>query len=159
MKLLAALALTALAAFSPAFAEERVWHHATSLVGEPKYPPGFAHFDYVNPDAPKGGVVRLSDMGGFDTFNPILPEGEPASGLGLIYETLTTNSEDEVSTEYGALAEASSFPDDFSSVTFRMNPRARWADGQPVILAVLPRLLATLRDQQLNPVTLNDAIT
>ncbi|MBK8085909.1 MAG: ABC transporter substrate-binding protein [Devosia sp.] len=132
MKLLAALALTALAAFSPAFAEERVWHHATSLVGEPKYPPGFAHFDYVNPDAPKGGVVRLSDMGGFDTFNPILPEGEPASGLGLIYETLTTSSEDEVSTEYGALAEASSFPDDFSSVTFRMNPRARWADGQPV---------------------------
>ena len=129
---LTALALTALIACSPAMAQDKVWHHATSLIGEPKYPEGFKQFDYVNPDAPKGGVVRLSEMGGFDTFNPILPEGEPASGLGLVYETLTTSSEDELSTEYGALAEASSFPDDFSSVTFRMNPRAKWQDGQPI---------------------------
>lgn len=126
------LALSLLLAITPALAQDRVWHHATSLIGEPKYAEGFKHFDYVNPDAPKGGTVRLSEMGGFDTFNPILPQGEPASGLGLVYETLTTSSEDELSTEYGAIAEASSFPDDYSSVTFRLNPRAKWQDGQPV---------------------------
>lgn len=131
-----ALALAVVLATVPmaaaSHADDRVWHHATSLIGEPKYPEGFKHFDYVNPEAPKGGEVRLSDMGGFDTFNPILPQGEAVSGLGLVYETLTTNSLDEVSTEYGALAEASSYPADFSSVTFRMNPRAKWQDGKPV---------------------------
>ncbi|MDB5542296.1 MAG: hypothetical protein JWQ89_4023 [Devosia sp.] len=129
---LATLTLAALLALSPALAQEKVWHHAGSLIGEPKYPEGFARFDYVNPDAPVGGQVRLSSMGGFDTFNPILPEGEPVDGIGLVYETLTTASLDETSTQYGDLAEAFSFPDDYSSVTFRMNPRAKWADGEPV---------------------------
>lgn len=129
---LAALALAALLACSPAIAQDKVWHHAGSLIGEPKYPEGFKKFDYVNADAPVGGVVRLSDMGGFDTFNPILPQGEVASGIGLVFETLTGPSLDENSTQYGNLAEAFSYPDDFSSVTFRMNPRAKWADGQPV---------------------------
>ena len=73
--LLAALALTAPAAADPT--QNGPWHHATSLIGEPKYPEGFKHYDYVNPDAPKGGVARLSAMGSFDTFNPILPQGEP----------------------------------------------------------------------------------
>lgn len=129
---LAALALAALLAFSPAIAQDKVWHHGGSLIGEPKYPAGFTKFDYVNPDAPVGGVVRLSSMGGFDTFNPILPQGEPADGIGLVFETLTTPSLDENSTQYGNLAEAFSYPDDFSSVTFRMNPRAKWADGEQV---------------------------
>lgn len=129
---LAALALAALLAFSPVIAQDKVWHHGGSLIGEPKYPAGFTKFDYVNPDAPVGGVVRLSSMGGFDTFNPILPQGEPADGIGLVFETLTTPSLDENSTQYGNLAEAFSYPDDFASVTFRMNPRAKWADGQPV---------------------------
>jgi len=129
---LAAIALAALVALSPALADDRVWHHASSLIGEPKYPPGFAKFDYVNPDAPKGGVVRLSELGGFDTFNPILPQGEIATGIGLLYETLMTASEDETTTDYGGLAEALTYPDDFSSVTFRMNPRAKWWDGEPV---------------------------
>ena len=132
MKFFAALALTAIAALSPALAQEKVWEHATSLIGEPKYPPGFEKFDYVNPDAPKGGLVRLSQMGGFDTFNPFLPQGEAVTGLGFVYETLTTDSDDEISTQYGALAEAWTHPDDYSSVTFRMNPRAKWHDGQPV---------------------------
>jgi len=129
---LAALAVTALLALSPALAQDKVWHHAGSLIGEPKYPEGFKQFDYVNPDAPVGGLVRLSDMGGFDTFNPILPEGETATGLGLVFETLMTSSLDETSTQYGNLAEAFSYPADFSSVTYRMNPRARWSDGEPV---------------------------
>jgi len=134
---LAALSLAALLALSPAIAQDaptdtRVWHHGGSLMGEVKYPDGFARFDYVNPDAPVGGTVRLSSMGSFDTFNPILPQGEVADGVGLIFDTLTTPSLDETSTQYGQLAEAFTYPDDFSSVTFRMNPRAKWSDGEPV---------------------------
>ncbi len=113
-------------------AEDRVWRHATSLNEEPKYPPDFKRFDYVNPDAPKGGVVRLSDTGGFDTLNPILAKGNPAPGLGLIYDTLMTSALDEISTMYGLLADAMSYPDDFSSVTFRLRPEAKWHDGEPI---------------------------
>jgi microcin C transport system substrate-binding protein len=128
-----ALALAALLALSPVAAQDTgVWHHGSSLLGEPKYKEGFTKFDYVNPDAPVGGEVRLSSMGGFDTFNPILPQGEIADGIGLLYDTLMTASLDETSTSYGQLAEAFTYPDDISSVTFRMNPRAKWADGQPV---------------------------
>jgi microcin C transport system substrate-binding protein len=109
-----------------------VWVHADSLTDSPKYPEGFPHFDYVNVDAPKGGTVRLGDMGGFDTFNPILPKGEVAGGIGLLYETLLTPSLDEVNTSYGLLAEAMKVAPDYGSVTFRMDPDARWHDGEPV---------------------------
>ncbi len=108
------------------------WQHGISLVGELKYGPDFEHFDYVNPDAPAGGEVRLSALGGFDTFNPILPQGEVASGLGLVYETLLTPSLDESNTSYGLLAEGFSHPDDYSSVTFRLDADAQWHDGEPV---------------------------
>ncbi|WP_116654455.1 extracellular solute-binding protein [Pelagibacterium sediminicola] len=109
------------------------WLHATDLTEQaPKYPEGFPHFDYVNPDAPKGGTVRLSAQGTFDTFNPILPQGETATGLGLLFETLMTSSQDELYTQYGLLADALRYPDDYSSVTFRMDPDARWHDGEPV---------------------------
>jgi len=132
----AALAALAAALLSgPALADPAKngpWLHATSLIGEPKYPEGFKHYDYVNPDAPKGGVVRLSSMGGFDTFNVLLSKGEPADGLGLIYESLMDRSLDEASSEYGLLADAVAFPPDISSATFRMNPKAKWQDGTPV---------------------------
>ena len=62
-----------------------VHHHALSLIGEPKYPADFKQFDYVNPDAPKGGVVRMADIGSFDSLNPVLYKGEAAAGLGLVY--------------------------------------------------------------------------
>ncbi len=130
---ISAIAVVALLAFAPAHAQDtRVWRHGSSLLGEVKYPEGFKHFDYVNPDAPVGGIVRLSSMGGFDTFNPILPQGEIGDGVGLVFDTLMTPSLDETSTSYGQLAEAFTYPDDISSVTFRMNPRAKWADGEPV---------------------------
>jgi microcin C transport system substrate-binding protein len=127
-----ALALATLFVAAPAAGQERQWHHGSSLIGDPKYPEGFAHFDYVNPEAPKGGTVRQGVLGGFDTFNVILPQGEPVFGLGLVYESLMTPSMDEVLTDYGLLAEAMSYPEDYSSVTFRMNPDARWHDGEPV---------------------------
>jgi len=135
LALAGALALSATGAMGQQAApvpEAGQWVHGISLHGELKYPQGFAHYDYVNPDAPKGGVVRLSDLGGFDTFNPILPQGEPAPGLGLIYDTLMTAPEDELSTHYGQIAQAMSYPADFSSVTFRLDPDARWHDGQPI---------------------------
>ncbi|SEQ60740.1 microcin C transport system substrate-binding protein [Faunimonas pinastri] len=108
------------------------WRHATSLIGEPKYKPDFKRFSYVNPDAPKGGTVRLASSAPFDTLNPILPKGATAPGLGYVYEPLMASAMDEVSTEYGLIAEALRYPDDFSSVTFRLNPAAKWQDGQPV---------------------------
>lgn len=114
-------------------ADDRTWYHATTL-GEdpPKYPEGFAHFDYVNPQAPKGGVVRLSDIGTFDTLNFVPPRGVTPLGLGLIYDTLMTSSLDELSTDYGLLAEAMTYPDDYSSVTYRLRADATWHDGMPV---------------------------
>ncbi len=118
----------------PAGAAEPVWRHGAALLGEAKYPAGFAHFDYVNPDAPKGGLVRLGVQGTFDSFNLVVAgvKGTPERSLGLIYESLTTPALDEPSSAYGLLAESFSYPDDFSSVTFRLRPEARWHDGEPV---------------------------
>ena len=130
--LLAAAILFGLAAPVAAQTPTDVWVHAFAMEGEPKYGPDYAHFDYVNPDAPKGGTVRLGDLGGFDTFNPILPKGETAGGIGLLYETLLTPSMDEQSVYYGLLAEALKIAPDYGSVTFRIDPDARWNDGEPV---------------------------
>ena len=111
------------------------WLTGTSLIGTPHYAAGFAHFDYVNANAPKGGTVRLSGFSPtFDTLNPILPKGVPADGLGLIYENLFTPALDEVDTgaSYGQIADAVRFPADFSYVIYRINPQAKWHDGVPI---------------------------
>ncbi|MEH6951736.1 extracellular solute-binding protein [Nitrobacter sp. NHB1] len=110
------------------------WRHGLSLFGDVKYPEGFKHFDYVNPDAPKGGAVRQIGLGTFDNFNPVVSgvKGSIALAVGLIYESLTMPSLDEVSTEYGALAESVAYPDDFSFVVYRLRKEARWHDGKPV---------------------------
>jgi len=113
-------------------AQEPDWRHATAMIEEPKYPEGFARFDYVNPDAPKGGTLKLSEEGTFDSFNPILSKGEIAAGISLVFDTLMISSEDEVSASYGLLAESLSYPDDISKVTFRLRAEAKWADGTPV---------------------------
>ena len=107
-------------------------HHAVSLIDTPKYPADFKHFDYVNPDAPKGGLVRMADIGSFDSLNPILYKGEAAAGLGLIYETLMQDSLEEPSTSYGLIAEWASYTPDFSSVTFKLRDEAHWHDGKPI---------------------------
>ena len=105
-----------------------------SLFGKVKYPADFKRFDYVNPEAPKGGVARQIAVGTFDNFNIVVSgvKGQVAGAVAFIYESLTTASLDEVSTEYGALAEAVSHPDDFSFVTYRLRPQAKWHDGKPV---------------------------
>ena len=115
-------------------AQEKVWRHGLSLFGELKYPEGFRHFDYVNPNALKGGVVRLTGFGTYDNFNLVVAgvKGSVALGVDLIYDTLMVSSLDEVATTYGLLAESVSYPDDFSSATYRLRPTAKWHDGKPV---------------------------
>ena len=121
-------------ASAQAAASEAPWYHALSLFGDVKYPQGFARFDYVKPDAPKGGTARQISIGTFDSFNLVVAGVKGAFGgaSGLIYETLMTPSQDEVATEYGLLAEAVSHPADYSWVTYRLRPEARWHDGKPV---------------------------
>jgi microcin C transport system substrate-binding protein len=110
--------------------------HAYAQFGEPKYPDGFEHFDYANPAAPKGGVLNLSNTGAnssFDKFNPFSLRGRAAPGLlELMFETLTVYSLDERNTQYGLLAEDIEVAEDFTWVRFRINPKARFANGDPV---------------------------
>jgi microcin C transport system substrate-binding protein len=115
-------------------ADEPAWRHGLSLSGDLKYPADFKRFDYVNPDAPKGGVARQISLGTFDNFNIAVSgvKGSIAPAAGLIYETLMERSQDEVATEYGLLAEAAQHPDDFAWVTYRLRKEARWHDGKPV---------------------------
>ena len=107
-------------------------HHALSLIGEPKYQAGFPHFDWVNPDAPKGGTLRGFAEGSFDSLNPFSVKGDPAGGLGLVYDSLMAGSPDEPSSEYCLICEWVSYPADYSSVTFGLNPKARFQDGSPI---------------------------
>jgi microcin C transport system substrate-binding protein len=118
----------------PAQANDKVWRHGLSLFGDLKYPAGFKHYGYVNPKAPKGGVVRLGGFGTFDNFNIVIRgvKGTIAAGIDLIYERLMSSAMDEVTTEYGLLAEAVSHPPDFASVTYRLRADAKWHDGKPV---------------------------
>lgn len=125
---------------------EQKRHHALSLVGEPKMPPDFQHFNWVNPDAPKGGLLRLAIPGGsFDSVNPFTTQGDQAAAVTLIYETLMTNSPDENSTEYGLLAEWVSYPDDYSSVTFKLREGSKFHDGHPITVEDVIYSLSALK--------------
>ncbi len=137
MSLRLAAALIAALAAAPAVAQEAApsapeWRHGLSLFGDVKYPPDFKHFDYVNPDAPKGGRVRLGTYGTFDSLNGFIPKGNEAAGLNLLYDTLLADALDEPATEYGLVAESVRYPADYSSVTYRLRPEARFNDGRPI---------------------------
>jgi microcin C transport system substrate-binding protein len=106
--------------------------HAIAMYGDVKYPADFTHFDYVNPDAPRGGTLALSGSGTFDSLNPFTLKGTPASGLTFLFETLMTPSLDEPFTYYGLVAESVETPEDRSWVKFTLDPKARWHDGQPI---------------------------
>jgi microcin C transport system substrate-binding protein len=127
---------TALFAFSCVFTQaqaETIKSHAIAMHGDIKYPADFTHFDYTNPNAPKGGTLRLSSLGStFDTFNPFTLKGIEAEGVGMLFETLTVQSSDEPFTGYGLLAESIEVPEDRSWVSFVLRKEARWQDGIPV---------------------------
>jgi microcin C transport system substrate-binding protein len=131
---LAALFLIVSAAVgaAPSVMANDMRRHALSLIGEAKFPAGFKHFDWVNPNAPKGGTVRMSAIGTFDTLNPYNIKGNKAAGLTLVNDTLMAPSPDEAATEYGLVAEWASYPHDYSGATFGLRPGARFHDGSPI---------------------------
>ena len=106
--------------------------HGVSLFGSLKYAPDFKHFDYVNVDAPKGGMVRVGAIGSYDSLNNFIVRGDSAAGLNLIYDTLMVPSLDEAGSEYGLIAKSVSYPEDYSSVTFNLRDNARFHDGKPI---------------------------
>lgn len=110
--------------------------HALAMHGEPKYPPDFTHLGYVNPEAPKGGVLRLSKTGSFDTLNPHNPaKGTAADGLSMTGDQLMQRVWDEPFTLYGLVAESVETPEDRSWVIYRLRPQARFHDGTPMTAA------------------------
>jgi len=113
------------------------WRTTSSLIGESKYGENFQRYDYVNPDAPKGGTLNSTVVGTFDSFNSYIVQGSPAAGFvpyggGLLYETLMEQAIDEGSVSHPLIADAYKYPADYSSATYRLDPRARWHDGKPI---------------------------
>lgn len=121
--------------------------HGMSLYGDFKYPPDFKHFDYVNPDAPKGGTMRMESIGTFDTLNPFVVKGVPAAGIGAVFDTLMARGEDEASTDYPLVAESAELAPDRRSVIYNLNPKARFNDGTPITPADVVWSFETLRDK------------
>ncbi|MGI9499295.1 MAG: ABC transporter substrate-binding protein, partial [Geminicoccaceae bacterium] len=113
-------------------AEETAPSHGIAMYDDLKYSPDVGHFDYVNPDAPKGGTLRLSASGSFDSFNPFILKGTPGAGSLQLFDTLMDRSLDEPFSRYGSIAETIETPEDRSWVIFGLNPRARWHDGKPI---------------------------
>ena len=127
-----ALAFGLLATGSIAVAQEGGTKvHALTLLDAPKYGPDFKHLDYVNPDAPKGGSVSYGAIGTFDSFNPFIVKGTPA-GLGGLFETLTTRTEDDDPSGYGLIAESMEVGPNNAWIIFNLRPQARWHDGKPI---------------------------
>jgi len=154
-----ALAVVSLLLAMPAWAL-----HAMGMGYEPKYPATFQHFDYVNPDAPKGGHLTLSASGSFDKLNPFTLRGQVAAGMGyslngflfaeygLLFDSLTAPSEDEPFSRYGLLAEDVALAPDHLSVTFRLRREARFSNGEPVLAADVKYSFDTLMGADASPV-------
>ena len=124
--------LFAIGGSTASLSQDLVKHHAVSLIGTPKFAADFTNFDWVNPNAPKGGRVRRWAIGSFDSLNPFPVKGNPAVGLPLIYDTLMMQSPDESGASYGLIAEWVAYPGDFSSAIVQLRPEARFNDGTPV---------------------------
>jgi len=128
-------------------AEEVKPAHGIAMHGAPKYPAGFAHFDYVNPDAPKGGEVRFGAMGTFDTLNPFILKGVLAAGVGSTFDTLMTSADDEPFSYYGLVAESIEVPQDRAWVIFNLRAAAKFHDGSPLTAADVVWTFDTLRQK------------
>ena len=153
--LCACVLTTAAAGSFGADSVEAGWAHAFAMYGTPRYPPGFAHYDYADPDAPKGGTLNLGnpDRGtSFSLLNPYLLSTQYAYGTYFFaFETLCDPSQDEAGVMYGLVAEAIRVAPDYSSVSFRINPRAHFNNGDPVTAADVKYSFDTLVSDQANP--------
>ncbi|MEQ8193729.1 MAG: extracellular solute-binding protein [Rhodospirillales bacterium] len=121
--------------------------HAIAMHGPPKYPPGFEYFDYVDPRAPKGGTLRLSRVGSFDSLNPFIIKGTPAEGWRLSHERLLERSQDEPFTLYARIAESLTVAPDRSWIAFTIRARARFHDGSPITADDVLFSWQTLKEQ------------
>jgi microcin C transport system substrate-binding protein len=130
--IVAAIVAPAMAAAQAPPAARPVNGPAISMYGDLKYPPGFTHFEYTNPDALKGGEVKLAAFGTFDTLNPFTLKGVPAAGLGELFDSLMAPARDEAFSYYGLVAETIETPADRSWVAFTLRPQARFHDGTPM---------------------------
>ncbi len=120
----------AIAVLSPSAAQTG---HGLAMHGPPALPVAYSHFPYVRPDAPKGGSITLGQLGSFDSLNPLIVKGVAANGVREhVYESLLTRSADEPFTLYGLIAKRIEVPDDRRSVTFHLDPDARFSDGKPI---------------------------
>src|ERR1700747_3631400 len=128
MRRLSAIFLCLLLPLGVANAAAAVTTPGMSVFGDLKYGPNFQHFDYVNPDAPKGGTVRYSAIGTFDTLNPFVIKGVPAAGIGEIFDTLTVRSEDEPESSYGLVADKIELAPDKLSVLYTIRKEALFHD-------------------------------
>ena len=133
-----------------------VWAaHAYGQFGDIKYPAGFSHFDYVNPQAPKGGEITLvppTRVSSFDKYNPFTLKGSAPPGLGtLVFETLLVGTLDEPTTAYGLLAQDVALAPDRLSVTFTLHPQARFHDGAPVLAADVKHSFDRLTSREAAP--------
>ena len=136
--LLVSIGCHALATDAEGGTEALHWQHGLSLFGEFKYPPGFDHFDYVNPNAPKGGRLVRAIGASFNNFTPFISKGTIPLGLidvivdPTLYDSLMRPSGDEIAVYYGSLAEQIAVSKDMTRVWFKLRPEARWHDGVPV---------------------------
>ena len=129
--------------------------HGIAMIGEPALPPGFDHFPYVNPDAPKGGKTTYGVVGTFDSLNPFIVQGGMTSARGLreaalgnlVFESLLARSDDEPFTLYGLIAETVETPPDRSWVAFTLRPEARFHDGSPMTVEDVIWTFETLKKQ------------
>lgn len=148
---LAALILGLAAAFGPQARAADLTasgpRHGLSMFGDLKYGPDFKQFDYVNPNAPKGGDVKLAAIGNFDNLNPHILKGIPAEGLGLTADTLLRSSDDEAFAEYGLIAESVEIAPDHGSVVFTLRAEARWHDKSPITVADVIFSFETLKEK------------
>lgn len=125
------------------------FRHGISFFGDFKYPPDFAHFDFVNPDAPKGGRVVYGMRGTFDSFTPLIRKGIRPAGMAIVgkwqflYDRLLEYSDDEAGVHYSRLAESIAVSEDFTRVRVRLRTNAYWHDGAPITVKdVLGRVRA-----------------
>lgn len=122
--------------------------HAIAMHGTPKLAPGFEHYPYVNPNAPKGGQLNLSTTGSFDSVNPLIVKGKSAEGVrAFAIESLLSRSLDEPFTLYGLIANEIEVPPDRSSITFHINPKAKFSDGHPILAEDVIFSLKLLREK------------
>ena len=132
MRLFTTIFFTLCLGFVTTSTESAQESHGIAMHGDLKYPAEFKHLEYVNPNAPKGGTVRLNAIGTYDSFNTFIVKGNPATGLGFIYDNLMYGTADEAFSQYEQLAKSIEIPKDRSWVAFTLREEARWHDGKPI---------------------------